>query len=54
MIKYSRKKIYLVIDGHPAHKTKILNDWLLENETRIEVFFLLPLLPPRMSLYFNI
>ena len=38
MIKYSRKKIYLVIDGHPAHKTKILNEWLEENETRIEVF----------------
>jgi hypothetical protein len=42
MIKYSRKKIYLVIDGHPAHKTKMLNDWLVENETRIEVFFLPP------------
>ena len=41
MIKYSRKKIYLVIDGHPAHKTKMLNDWLEENETRIEVFFFL-------------
>lgn len=45
MIKYSRKKIYLVIDGHPAHKTKMLNEWLLENETRIEVFFLPPYSP---------
>jgi transposase len=45
MIKYSRKKIYLVIDGHPAHKTKMLNAWLLENETRIEVFFLPPYSP---------
>jgi transposase len=45
MIKYSRKKIYLVIDGHPAHKTKMLNDWLEENETRIEVFFLPPYSP---------
>jgi transposase len=45
MIKYSRKKIYLVIDGHPAHKTKMLNDWLVENKTRIEVFFLPPYSP---------
>jgi transposase len=45
MIKYSRKKIYLVIDGHPAHKTKMLNEWLEENETRIEVFFLPPYSP---------
>jgi transposase len=45
MIKYSRKKIYLVIDGHPAHKTKMLNAWLLENGTRIEVFFLPPYSP---------
>jgi transposase len=48
MIKYSRKKIYLVIDGHPAHKTKMLNAWLLENGTRIEVFFL-PAYSPELN-----
>jgi len=42
MIKYSRQKIYFVTDGHPAHKTKMLNEWLSENEERIEVFFLPP------------
>ncbi len=36
MIKYS-KKIYLFIDGHLGHKIKMLNDWLVENESRIEV-----------------
>lgn len=39
MIKYSRRKIYFVTDGHPAHKTKKLNKWLFENKERIEVFF---------------
>lgn len=39
MIKYSRQKIYFVTNGHPAHKTKMLNEWLAENKDRIEVFF---------------
>ena len=45
MIKYSRQKIYFVTDGHPAHKTKMLNEWLSENKDRIEVFFLPPYSP---------
>lgn len=45
MIKYSRQKIYFVIDGHPAHKTKMLNEWLAENKDRIEIFFLPPYSP---------
>jgi transposase len=45
MIKYSRQKIYFVTDGHPAHKTKKLNEWLEENKARIEVFFLPPYSP---------
>lgn len=45
MIKYSRQKIYFVTDGHPAHKTKMLNEWLEENKDRIAVFFLPPYSP---------
>jgi transposase len=45
MIKYSRQKIYFVTDGHPAHKTKKLNEWLSENKNKIEVFFLPPYSP---------
>ena len=45
LIKYSRQKIYFVTDGHPAHKTKKLNEWLSENKERIEVFFLPPYSP---------
>ena len=45
MIKYSRRKIFFVTDGHPAHKTKKLNEWLAENSNRIEVFFLPPYSP---------
>lgn len=45
MIKYSRQKIYFVTDGHPAHKTKKLNEWLEANKKKIEVFFLPPYSP---------
>ena len=45
MIKYSRQKIYFITDGHPAHKTKKLNEWLAQNKKRIEVFFLPPYSP---------
>lgn len=45
MIKYSRQKIYFITDGHPAHKTKKLNEWLLTNKNKIEVFFLPPYSP---------
>lgn len=45
MIKYSKHKIYFVTDGHPAHKTKMLNEWLAANKKRIEVFFLPPYSP---------
>ena len=45
MIKFSRQKIYFVTDGHPAHKTKKLNEWLAQNKEHIEVFFLPPYSP---------
>jgi transposase len=45
MIKYSRQKIYFVTDGHPAHKTKKLTEWLSLNKKKIEVFFLPPYSP---------
>lgn len=45
MIKYSRRKIYFITDGHPAHKTKKVKEWLAENSDKIEVFFLPPYSP---------
>lgn len=45
MIKYSREKVFFITDGHPAHKTKIIKEWLEENKKRIEVFFIPPYSP---------
>ena len=45
LIKYKQQKIFLVVDGHSAHKTKVVNAWLEENKSRIEIFFLPPYSP---------
>lgn len=45
LVKYKQQKIFLVVDGHSAHKTKIVNAWLEENKSRIEIFFLPPYSP---------
>ena len=45
LIKYKQQKIFLVVDGHSAHKTKLVNAWLEENKSRIEIFFLPPYSP---------
>jgi transposase len=45
LIKYKHDKIFLVVDGHSAHKTKAVNAWLEENKSRIELFFLPPYSP---------
>ena len=45
LITGMERKIFLIVDGHPAHKTKMLNEWLAENKDRIEVFFLPPYSP---------
>mgnify|MGYP001558769358 CR=1 FL=1 len=39
LIKYRRQKIFFVTDGHPAHKTKKIKEWLEENKDRIEGTF---------------
>ncbi len=45
LIKYKQQKIFLVVDGHSAHKTKAIKAWLEENNHRIELFFLPPYSP---------
>lgn len=45
MVRYSKGKVFFVTDGHPAHKTQKVKDWLEENESRIEIFFIPPYSP---------
>jgi len=48
LIKYNRRKVFIIVDGHPAHKAKKVREWLLEKEDRIELFFL-PAYSPELN-----
>lgn len=50
LIKQSQRKIFLIVDGHPSHKSQITQAWLNrpENKKHIEVF-LLPGYSPELN-----
>jgi hypothetical protein len=35
LIKQSRRKVFLIVDGHPGHRVKLVKRWLDENAERI-------------------
>lgn len=44
-MKGRRTKVFLVVDGHPAHKAKIVKDYIAETQGRLELYFLPPYAP---------
>jgi hypothetical protein len=40
LIKQSPRKVFLIADGHPAHRAKLVKHWLTEQTQRVEPFFL--------------
>ena len=48
LIRYNRRKVFLIVDGHPTHKAKIVKKWLAEKADRIEMFFL-PVYSPELN-----
>jgi len=45
LIKTVSKKVYLIIDGHPVHRSGRVKAWLEKNKHRIKIFFLPPYSP---------
>ena len=45
LIKGKQKKTYLIVDGHPSHKTNKIKAWLNQNKKRIKLFYLPPYSP---------
>jgi transposase len=45
MIKYKQQKIYLIVDGHSAHKTKTVKKWVNKNKNKIALYYLPPYSP---------
>lgn len=48
LIKDSPKKIFLILDGHPVHKSKKVRAWIEENSDRINLF-ILPAYSPELN-----
>ena len=48
LIKGAKQMIFLILDGHPVHKSKAASKWLEENKTQIEVY-LLPAYSPELN-----
>ena len=42
------RKIYLIVDGHPVHRSKIITAWLEKNKETISTFFL-PAYSPELN-----
>ena len=45
LITGMQRKIFLVVDGHPAHKAKLVRAFVQANADRLELFFLPPYSP---------
>lgn len=45
LIRYKRKKIFLIVDGHPTHKSKKVNEFVSEHKDRLRLFILPPYSP---------
>lgn len=48
LLKDARRKVFLIVDGHPVHKSKKVRQWLREHAGKIE-FFLLPGYSPELN-----
>lgn len=48
LIKDAQKKIFLILDGHPVHKSKKVKKWIAENSKKI-CLFILPAYSPELN-----
>jgi transposase len=40
LVKEARRKVFLIVDRHPVHRSRAVRAWLKKNAERIEMFFL--------------
>lgn len=40
LVKHAGRKVFLIVDGHPVHRSAKTDRWLASNADRIEMFFL--------------
>jgi len=44
-MKGQRAKVFLVVDGHPAHKANVVKEYVAQTQGRLELYFLPPYAP---------
>ena len=40
LIKHAGRKVFLIVDGHPVHRSQAVRNWLERHRRRMEMFFL--------------
>jgi transposase len=40
LVRQSKRKVFLIVDGHPVHRAKKIKQWVEENADHISLFFL--------------
>lgn len=40
LVRHAKRKVFLVVDGHPVHKSKKVKQWLARHAAEIELFLL--------------
>jgi transposase len=40
IVKQAKKKVFMIVDGHPVHRSRKVKKWLAKNERSIRLFFL--------------
>lgn len=40
LVRQSKRKVFLIVDGHPVHRAKKIKLWVDKNDDRIRLFFL--------------
>jgi len=48
LVRHARRKVFLIIDGHPVHRARRVSRWLAEHADQIEMF-LLPGYSPELN-----
>lgn len=38
LVKHAQRKVFLIVDGHPVHRSRKVRRWLQKNVDRIEMF----------------
>jgi transposase len=40
LVRHSRRKVFLIVDGHPTHRSGKVRKWIAQNHSHINLFFL--------------